>query len=49
VLGLLGTVPASTDALVAAGTLPAPAVMVAVAELVDLGLGAVTANGVVRV
>jgi DNA processing protein len=49
VLGLLGPVPASTDALVAAGTLPAPAVMVAVAELVDLGLGAVTANGVVRV
>ena len=49
VLDLLGPVPASTDALVAAGTLPAQVVMVAVAELVDLGLGAVTANGVVRV
>lgn len=48
VLDLLGPVPASTDALAAAGTLPTPVAMVAVAELVDLGLGAVTANGVVR-
>lgn len=48
VLDLLGPVPASTDALASAGTLPAPAVMIAVAELVDLGLGAITAHGVVR-
>jgi hypothetical protein len=48
VLDLLGPVPASTDALVAASTLPAPVVMVAVVELVDRGVGAITANGVVR-
>ena len=48
VLDLLGPVPASTDALVAASTLPAPVVMVAVAELVDRGVGAITAHGVVR-
>lgn len=48
VLDLLGPVPASTDALAAASTLPAPVVMVAVAELVDRGVGAITAHGVVR-
>ena len=48
VLDLLGPVPASTDALAAASTLPVPVVMIAVAELVDRGVGAITANGVVR-
>lgn len=49
VLGLLGPVPASTDALSGASRLPAAAVMVAVAELVDRRAGAMTPNGVVRV
>lgn len=48
VLDLLGPVPASTDALAVASTLPAQVVMAAVAELVDRGAGAITANGVVR-
>lgn len=48
VLGLLGAVPATTDVLVAASSLPAPVVMAAVAELVDRGAGVMTAQGVVR-
>lgn len=48
VLDLLGPVPASTDALAAASTLPAPVVMAAVVELVERGAGAMTANGVIR-
>lgn len=48
VLDLLGPVPASTDALATASTLPAGVVMVAVAELVERGLGAIAARGVVR-
>jgi hypothetical protein len=47
-LDLLGPVPSSTDALVAASTLPAHAVMAAVGELVDRNAAVVTPHGVVR-
>ncbi len=47
-LDLLGAVPASTDALMAASTLPAHAVLAGVAELVDRGAGVMTPHGVVR-
>jgi DNA processing protein len=45
---LIGAVPATTDALVAAGTLPAHAVLAAVAELVDRRVGVMTPHGIVR-
>lgn len=48
VLPLLGPVPATTAALVAAGTLPTSAVLAAIAELVEAGLGVATVRGVVR-
>lgn len=48
ILGLLGAVPATTDALMSASTLPAHLVMAAVAELVDCGAGVTTPHGVVR-
>lgn len=48
ILGLLGSVPATTDALVAASRLPAHAAMVAIGELVEAGRGVTTPRGVVR-
>jgi DNA processing protein len=48
VLTLLGAVPATTDALVTAGTLPAHTTMAAVAELIESGQAVATPGGVVR-
>jgi hypothetical protein len=48
ILGLLGAVPATTDSLVTAGTLPAHTTMAAVAELVESGHAVATPRGVVR-
>lgn len=45
---LIGAVPATTDALMSAGRLPAQAVLAAVAELVDQGIGVMTPHGIVR-
>ncbi|CAN5813758.1 DNA-processing protein DprA [soil metagenome] len=45
---LIGAVPATTDALVSASTLPAHAVLAAVAELVDQQVGVMTPHGIVR-
>lgn len=49
ILRLLGAVPATTDALVAASRLPAHTTMAAVAELIELGRAAATPRGVIRV
>jgi DNA processing protein len=49
ILRLLGAVPATTDALVAASRLPAHTTMAAVAELIELGRAAATPLGVIRV
>jgi DNA processing protein len=48
ILQLLGAVPATTDALVAASRLPAHATMAAVAELTEAGCAVTTPRGVVR-
>lgn len=48
VLSLLGAVPATADALAAAGTLPVRTVLTVVAELVERGLAATTARGTIR-
>lgn len=45
---LVGAVPATTDALASASTLPAYAVLAAVAELVDQRIGVMTPHGIVR-
>ena len=47
-LDLLSAVPTTTDALVAASRLPAYAVMAAIAELIECGVGVATPRGVVR-
>lgn len=49
ILRLLGAVPATTDALVAASRLPAHTTMAAVAELIESGRAAATPQGVIRV
>jgi DNA processing protein len=48
ILRLLGAVPATTDALVAAARLPVDTTMAAVAELIQSGFAVATRRGVVR-